>query len=683
MDPSDIVDVPIEDEMEHSQLPSVEEARMHAHEVSATNNADEGTIRKRRMMLASILVGIALLALIIGLAVGLSGNGSGNTTPLGNIKKPVEGQPAPQPTAQQPASTPTVPLFSKREEDIISYLLENEISEWGSVRTSGTPQYRAVQFLANEDGMVMDIPDPDVSREEAFQFLERYAVSVFYYALGVTNLVSSGPTCEWFRTFHNVGGGHSTNIGVVCNGQGQVQHVFTPNLNLQGALPPELGLLVKLKTLVVPDNRDVHGTIPHALRKLTDLELLDLASNNLQGEIPSWIGELTALEYLALSDNELTGSLPTSMGNLTSLALLSLDGNDLTGHIHALESLTNLRYLYLEQNELEQNIRNTTFQNLTRLVHMDLSDNKFHGDSGIPRHFFEMPILEVMDLTNNNIKGKLPENIPSNKDLRFLFLHGNSLSGSIPSSIQNLLALNHLDFAMNSFTGTLPRGLGDLSSLVYLFLAVNDFDAEPIPEFLLKLTNLRDLSLKDTQRTGSIPTWIGGLTHLILLDLDRNSLNGSIPTEIGNIEKLAFLLLNRNELTGTLPDILGSMSELSKWNLLHEVARQKKVMLKYSHSHNLAHFLALLAAMLLVENNTITGEPVAICQGGNSVMEFVADCGGDSPEVDCPLECCTTCCSDDMVCNDEALLATFDPVWERSYTRRNYYDFGGNVSFTA
>lgn len=85
--------------------------------------------------------------------------------------------------------------------------------------------------------------------------------------------------------------------------------------------------------------------------------------------------------------------------------------------------------------------------------------------------------------------------------------------------------------------------------------------------------------------------------------------------------------------------------------------------------------------MLLVENNTITGEPTAICQG--NVLEFVADCGGDSPEVTCPMDCCTTCCSDDKTCTDEELLATFDPVWEKSYQRRNYYDFGGNYSFNS
>ncbi len=668
MDASDdVVDVPIDNE--HDQLPSVEEARMHAHDASATFNAHNGAEKKRRLLLASILVGLALVGLIVGLAVGLSGTENSN---VASVSGTDQGKPTSPPSGQQPVSTPTSRPFTVRAEKIISYLLENELSGFSDVRTPGTPQYRAIHFLANEDGMAMDIPDPDVSTADAFEFLERYAVSVFYYALGVMNLVSSGSTCEWYHTFHNMGG-HSTNIGVICNGQRQVQEIFTPNLNLQGTLPSELHLLTKLAMLVISDNRDVHGTIPDALHKLTELKYFDLSSNNLTGEIPSWIVKLTALEFLALSDNDLTGPLPDSMASLSNLALLALDGNGLTGNIHTLESNTMLRFLYLERNQFVQTIRNTTLKDLSRLEHLDLSDNKFHGDSGIPRHFFEIPNLEVLDLTDNRIKGKLPEDIPTNKDMRSLFLHGNELSGSIPLSIQNLSSLNHLDLAQNKFSGTIPRGIGNLSTLVYLFLAVNDFDNGPIPDWVEKLTFLRDLSFKDTQRTGTIPTYLGTLSNLILLDLDRNALQGSIPSQLANLENVSFLLLNRNQLTGTVPTEFASLDKLGKCHIL--VVR---ALLLFSQYYLTFHSID----MLLMENNTITGDVSLLCSS-NDILEFVADCGGATPEVSCPLDCCTTCCSDDQTCNDDALLATFDPIWEHSYNRPNVYDFGGNASFPA
>lgn len=90
----------------------------------------------------------------------------------------------------------------------------------------------------------------------------------------------------------------------------------------------------------------------------------------------------------------------------------------------------------------------------------------------------------------------------------------------------------------------------------------------------------------------------------------------------------------------------------------------------------------LFQAMLLVENNTITGDATDICEQ-KDILEFVADCDGDTAEVFCPTDCCTTCCSDEVVCNDNDLLATFDPILERNYQRSNYYDFGGNFTFAT
>lgn len=76
--------------------------------------------------------------------------------------------------------------------------------------------------------------------------------------------------------------------------------------------------------------------------------------------------------------------------------------------------------------------------------------------------------------------------------------------------------------------------------------------------------------------------------------------------------------------------------------------------------------------MLLLDNNTITGPTTAAC-GLRQLQVFVADCGGANPEVDCSKECCMECCEDGgPECNDDHLLAQFDPIWENSYQRRDY-----------
>lgn len=84
--------------------------------------------------------------------------------------------------------------------------------------------------------------------------------------------------------------------------------------------------------------------------------------------------------------------------------------------------------------------------------------------------------------------------------------------------------------------------------------------------------------------------------------------------------------------------------------------------------------------MLLLDNNTITGSTTEAC-ALRQLQVFIADCGGDNPEVDCPADCCMQCCHDDLAeCNDEHYLAQFDPVWEDSYQRRDY-TFSDNLWF--
>ena len=84
--------------------------------------------------------------------------------------------------------------------------------------------------------------------------------------------------------------------------------------------------------------------------------------------------------------------------------------------------------------------------------------------------------------------------------------------------------------------------------------------------------------------------------------------------------------------------------------------------------------------MLLLDNNTITGPATPVCSTG-FIQRFIADCGGDNPEVECPSDCCTLCCDDSgAACNDEDLLAQYDPIWEDNFQRR-FYEFSDDLIF--
>jgi len=285
-----------------------------------------------------------------------------------------------------------------------------------------------------------------------------------------------------------------------------------------------------------------------------------------------------------------------------------------------------------------------------------MSNNKLDG--ALPVHLLDSGSnVFTIDL-HDNFFGQggesLPE-FPNNTNLSFLALHNNSFGGELPQSISNLSGLVHLDLSDNNLGGDIPTELGLLSKLDYLFLANNDFDQGPFPELLRNLTEIRELSLKDTQRVGKIPDWIDELGGLLLLDLDQNGFTGKIPESLGNLTKLKFLLLNRNELTGSVPTELGEIS-----NLL----------------------------LFTIDDNDLTGNVSdTFCEGENggdlagSLDVLYSDCGGDEPQIMCP--CCTLCCNDEYTtCNDDELLANFDPIWEVMYSRQYWYFHETNPNLT-
>ena len=303
-----------------------------------------------------------------------------------------------------------------------------------------------------------------------------------------------------------------------------------------------------------------------AIHSMMGLTHLDLGRNQFSGTFPAWFADLT-LQSITVSDNFLEGTLPQSLMRLGDrLELLAVDGNRMGGNLAALQSLTGLRILYLENNQFQDTMDDTFLLNMPELIQLDASDNLLNGT--LPVHLLDnqrMKSLQVLDLSRNHLTGSLPTALLTrNTVLDFLSLHHNQLTGQIPDSLcNNLEMLYHLDLASNRLSGPLPDSLG-MGNLRHLFLAENGFDPGPIPEAYRRLIQLRDLSLGGTQRTGTIPRWLGGLRQLILLDLDSNQLNGTLPIELGHLSYLSLLFLSRNQLSGTMPTELGVLGRLCK-----------------------------------------------------------------------------------------------------------------------
>jgi Leucine-rich repeat (LRR) protein len=88
---------------------------------------------------------------------------------------------------------------------------------------------------------------------------------------------------------------------------------------------------------------------PDYIFKLTNLEELNLANNQLTGSLQAEIRQLSNLKTLNLSHNSMTG-VPAEIGQLQHLQILDLSNNQLTGLPYELGNLTNLQVLNLSGN---------------------------------------------------------------------------------------------------------------------------------------------------------------------------------------------------------------------------------------------------------------------------------------------------------------------------------------------
>jgi Leucine-rich repeat (LRR) protein len=126
----------------------------------------------------------------------------------------------------------------------------------------------------------------------------------------------------------------------------------------------------------------MEGTLPQRLFDLTALKELNFFNNEFSGLIPAGISLLSDLHLLNLSTNHFRGILPEWLGTtLTNLNELYLENNMLTGQLLSFNKAPNLIRLYLNGNELTQNIPANFLQGLTGTepVVVNLDNNQLSG----------------------------------------------------------------------------------------------------------------------------------------------------------------------------------------------------------------------------------------------------------------------------------------------------------------
>lgn len=546
--------------------------------------------RHRRIIIVSLLGGSLLLAVIVGLAIAFSQRSGGEDGQEAEPQTALSEAPSYIPTYVPTMAPSYSPELQNRFNSIVQLIIDSGASTAKNLNTPLSPQNRAVRYMVEQEGLA-----PNSART-----LEAYAALVLYYStngpdwkdqLNFTNPMYTD-VCDW-NGVNNLTSGEDAQ-GIMCvNGTVVTVEIGTSclgtileTLNLidflflifcflvivqnrmGGRLPSELQLFRDLAHLNLHSN-SIHGTIPSSLRLLTKLTYLGLHHNGLTGSFPAWITELSDLRGIGLGNNLLEGSFPIGMGEMTKLQILATDDNLMTGNIDFITDLTDMRFLYLEDNAFYGTVNSSFVRHTFFLEHLDISNNRLTGS--VPSHVFRTPLLprlRVLDLHGNNLGGTLPRLLLVNRVLQFLSLHNNPLTGSIPDSIDNLSMLTHLDLTSTGLTGVIPPFFGLLSRLEYLFLANNPSLAPgPFPTQLGSMFRLRDVSMANTSLTGTIPSLLGTRVLWRRLDLSGNALNGTIPSELGRMRSLAFLLLHDNQLSGLVPPELDQLTQLRRFSM--------------------------------------------------------------------------------------------------------------------
>ncbi|KAM6554974.1 hypothetical protein CsatB_015736 [Cannabis sativa] len=250
------------------------------------------------------------------------------------------------------------------------------------------------------------------------------------------------------------------------------------NNNLSGIIPRTIGLSYGIQYLLLGHN-NFSGKLPSSLKKCKQLQVLDVEYNNLEGNIPSWIGKrLMNLIILRIRSNHFNGVLPSSLCHLHFLQIFDISMNIITGLIPS------------------------CIKNFTSMVD---GKKESHINIWTPVPMYGDMFLTYEVVTSIMWRGAYREYSSTLGLLRVIDLSSNNLIGKIPQELTNLVELVQLNLSRNSLNDTIPMKIGNL-------------------------TNLISLDLSHNKLSGAIPTSLASISTLSLLDLSNNKLSGRIPT---------------------------------------------------------------------------------------------------------------------------------------------------------
>ena len=393
---------------------------------------------------------------------------------------------------------------------------------------------------------------------------ERVGLEAIYNSL-------DGPTWSRKENWMGAAGTECTWANVTCDAGGAtVVELDISWRNAKGVLPAQIGNLTNLEVFRA-NGSTLSGPLPAQIGNLTKLRILELTGyydnigsngNEISGPIPPQIGQLTNLRELYLAANKLTGAIPAELGQLSNLEILDLSYNPMGGPLPAsILTLSRLRSLSLARTGTTGTLVAT--MNLPALEDLTLSSNELTGP--LPTAIGRSTKLTELYLDGNQLSGVLPAELAQLTELRDFDAYGNDFEGAFPS-LGALSKLARLSLAFNRLSGTIPASIGQLQELTILSLVGNSFSG-PLPAEFFTLPKLREFYSYGTQFSGNLSDFARLTTLRILAVNGGNRFRGPFGVELTRLSELRELALDGNPLGGRLPDEIGNLTNLQSLTL--------------------------------------------------------------------------------------------------------------------
>ena len=211
-------------DVRHS-LPAPEE--LHTENPTAHHHG-----RMNKKFLGLVTMAVFAVTAIIGLSVAIAARKSSNNVDSASSSKYRDDM-TPGDKGEFFDRHPDQDL-TQRFQDIANFINQFAFTDLKTMADRNTPQFLAVQWMANEDLAELDVP-ASTDYDDAMEFVQRYVLAAFFYSTNGhmwenrLSFLSNLDVCYWNEVIStSMGDGTDDDwpLGVQCNDDGEVNYIY-------------------------------------------------------------------------------------------------------------------------------------------------------------------------------------------------------------------------------------------------------------------------------------------------------------------------------------------------------------------------------------------------------------------------------------------------------------------------